>query len=75
MKKKYLPSLFKQDIWRSRSLLAENWFKTLKNNICKEFLQLENFTVKEITTKVDILKEKNGLKIIQKILVEEKVVF
>ena len=41
MKKKYLPSLLKQDIWRSRSILAENWFKTLKNNICKEFLQLE----------------------------------
>ena len=41
MKKKYLPTLLKQDIWKSRSLLAENWFKALKNNICKEFLKLE----------------------------------
>ena len=43
MKKKYIPPLLKQNIWRNRSKIAENWFKSLKNKVCKEFLKLENF--------------------------------
>ena len=63
MKKKYLPTLLNENIWQKRSTLAENWFKNLKNLICKEFLKLENFYNEKNRFKKDILKKKNGIKI------------
>ena len=40
MKKKYLPLLLKQDEWNKKSKLAERWFQTLKDQFCKEFLNI-----------------------------------
>ena len=42
MKKKNLPSLLTKEIWHTRSLITEKWFKRLRNSFCKEFLILEN---------------------------------
>ena len=42
MKKKYLPSLLSQEVWKNRSKASEKWFKSLRNSFCEEFLKLEN---------------------------------
>ena len=51
MKKEYLPTLLRKDVWKKRAKLAESSFTRLKNNICKDFLKLEN-----------IYNEKKGFK-------------
>lgn len=62
MKKKYLPTLLKQNVWQKRSKLAETWFKNLKNNFCKEFLKLENLYNIEKGYKKTYFKEKKWYK-------------
>ena len=59
MKKKYLPALFKQQTWKQRSKLAENWFRSLRNAFCAEFLNLENtYNVKNDFKKTYFRKKK-----------------